>query len=109
MMRTVSTKRFLPVAVICLGFFLFLQIAQSKASTSYAYTDQELDRLLAPIALYQKVQTGNGLMTICYLISNGCDAFVIPAHFLLIADGNTLKTRVIRIKGNCSRDPGGAI
>ena len=52
MMRTVSTKRFLLVAVICLGFFLFLQIAQSKASTSYAYTDQELDRLLAPIALY---------------------------------------------------------
>jgi hypothetical protein len=59
--------------------------------------------------LAEKVQTGNGLMTICYLISNGCDAFVIPAHFLLIADGNTLKTRVIRIKGNCSRDPGGAI
>ena len=52
MKRTVSIKRFLLVAVICLGFFLSLQIAQSKASTSYAYTDPELDRLLAPIALY---------------------------------------------------------
>ena len=52
MKRTVSTKRFLLVAVICLGVFLFIQIAQSKASTSYAYTDQELDSLLAPIAIY---------------------------------------------------------
>ena len=67
------------------------------------------DRVNSIHFLAEKVQTGNGLMTICYLISNGCDAFVIPAHFLLIADGNTLKTGVIRIKGNCSRDPGGAI
>ncbi len=52
MKRTVGTKRFLIIAVICLGVFLFIQIAQSKASTSYGYTDQELDSLLAPIALY---------------------------------------------------------
>ena len=52
MKRTVGMKRFLLVAVICLGVILSIPGIASHASTSYAYTDQELDSLLAPIALY---------------------------------------------------------
>ena len=48
--------------------------------------------------LAEKMQTGNAMMRICDLISDGYDAFVVPAHFLLITDGNTLKTGVVRIK-----------
>jgi hypothetical protein len=45
-------KGFLLISVVCLLAVLSIQAGDSNASPAYLYTDQELDNLLAPIALY---------------------------------------------------------
>ena len=51
-MNRIGIKGFLLIFVVCLSALLSIQAGESNASPAYLYTDQELDNLLAPIALY---------------------------------------------------------
>jgi hypothetical protein len=51
-MNRTCIKGFLFILVMCLSALLPIQAGESNASPAYLYTDQELDNLLAPIALY---------------------------------------------------------
>jgi hypothetical protein len=51
-MNRIGIKGFLLIFVMCLSALLSIQAGESNASPAYLYTDQELDNLLAPIALY---------------------------------------------------------
>jgi hypothetical protein len=51
-MNRIGIKGFLLIFVVCLSAVLSIQAGDSNASPAYLYTDQELDNLLAPIALY---------------------------------------------------------
>jgi len=51
-MNRIGIKGFLLIFVACLSAFLSIQAGESNATPAYLYTDQELDNLLAPIALY---------------------------------------------------------
>jgi hypothetical protein len=51
-MNRIGIKGFLLIFVVCLPALLSIQAGESNASPAYIYTDQELDNLLAPIALY---------------------------------------------------------
>jgi hypothetical protein len=51
-MKRIGIKGFLLVFVVCLSALLSIQAGESNAFPAYSYTDQELDNLLAPIALY---------------------------------------------------------
>jgi hypothetical protein len=51
-MKRIGIKGFLLIFVVCLSALLSIQAGESNASPAYVYTDQELDNLLAPIALY---------------------------------------------------------
>jgi hypothetical protein len=51
-MNRIGIKGFLLIFVVCFSALLSIQAGESNASPAYLYTDQELDNLLAPIALY---------------------------------------------------------
>ena len=51
-MNRTDIKGFLLIFVMCLSVLLSIQTGESNASPAYLYTDQELDNLLAFIALY---------------------------------------------------------
>jgi hypothetical protein len=51
-MNRIGIKGFLLTFVVCLSALLSIQAGESNAFPAYLYTDQELDNLLAPIALY---------------------------------------------------------
>ena len=51
-MNRTDIKGFLLIFVMCLSVLLSIQTGESNASPAYSYTDQELDNLLAFIALY---------------------------------------------------------
>jgi len=51
-MNRLDIKGFLLIFLVCLSALLSIQTGDSNASPAYLYTDQELDNLLAPIALY---------------------------------------------------------
>ena len=50
-MNRIGIKGFLLIFVVCLSALLLIQARESNASPAYL-SDQELDNLLAPIALY---------------------------------------------------------
>ena len=52
MNKPVSIKCFLLIFVMCLSVFLSIQVKEGSASFTDLLTEQELDNLLAPIALY---------------------------------------------------------
>jgi hypothetical protein len=51
-MNRIGIKGFLLIFVVCLSILLAIQAGESNASPAHLYTDQELDNLLAPIAIY---------------------------------------------------------
>lgn len=51
-MNRIGIKGFLLIFIVCLSTVLSIQAVESHAFPAYLYTDQELDNLLAPIALY---------------------------------------------------------
>ncbi len=51
-MNRIGIKGFLLIFLVCLSALLSIQTGVSHASPAYLYTNQELDDLLAPIALY---------------------------------------------------------
>jgi hypothetical protein len=51
-MNRIGIKGFLIIILVCLSALLSSQAGVSHASSAYLYTNQELDNLLAPIALY---------------------------------------------------------
>lgn len=51
-MRRIDIKGFLLIFVVCLLTLLLIQTGESNASPESILTDQELDNLLAPVALY---------------------------------------------------------
>jgi len=51
-MNRIGIKGFLLIFVVCLSALLSIQAGESNASPAYLYTDQQLDNLIAPIALY---------------------------------------------------------
>jgi hypothetical protein len=51
-MNKIFTKGFLGVLVVCLSVLLSIQVVECGSSPTTLFTDQELDALLAPIALY---------------------------------------------------------
>jgi hypothetical protein len=51
-MNRISIKDIFLVLVVCLSVLLSIQTRESNASPAYLYTNQEIDNLLAPIALY---------------------------------------------------------
>ena len=51
-MNKIGIKGFLLIFIVCFSVLLSIQVRESNASSAYLYTNQELDNLLAPIALY---------------------------------------------------------
>jgi hypothetical protein len=51
-MNRINIKDVFLILVVCLSALLSIQTRESIASPAYLYTNQEIDNLLAPIALY---------------------------------------------------------